>query len=189
MLSLVRDADLDLAIQNELQLLERLEVERIAHQHLQRAVFFGERNDRVFAGDRLGHEFHDRRRNRHVVQIEELVAVQVGHRLHDLLAGGVALLDEDFVDLAAIVLGEGLGLGKLLLADDPPLDEKIAQVFFCHRRTALDVCSGSRESELVLSHSEGPNATASPCAREATPIRRRARRPLAAARQNALEKR
>ena len=75
-----------------------------------------------------------RRRNRHVAQVEELVAVQVGHRLHDLLARGVALLDEDLVDLAAVVLGDGLRLGQLLLADDASPDQKIAQV--CHGRTA-----------------------------------------------------
>ena len=91
---------------------------RIADQHLQRAVLFGERNDGVFAGDRLGHQFDHRRRNRHVAQVEELVAVHVGHGLHDLLAGGVALLDENLVDLAAIVLGDGLRLGQLLRADD-----------------------------------------------------------------------
>ena len=71
-----------------------------------------------------------RRRNRHIAQVEELVAVHVGHRLHDLLARGVALLDEDFVDLAAIVLGDGLGLGQLLRADDAPPNQKFAQI--CH---------------------------------------------------------
>ena len=86
MLSRVASAMFDLAVENELQLLERLVVERIAHQHLERAVLFGQRNHGVFAGDRLGHQFDDRRRNRHVAQVEELVAVHVGHRLHDLLA-------------------------------------------------------------------------------------------------------
>ena len=126
--------DVHFAVENELQLLERLVVERIADQHLERTIFLGQRNDRVLAGDRFGHQFDHRRRNRHIAQVEELIAVHVGHRLHDLLAGGVALLDEDLVDLAAVVLGDGLRLGQLLRADDAPPDEKFAQV--CHDRTA-----------------------------------------------------
>ena len=120
----------DLAIENELQFLECIVVERIADDHLQRAVFFGQRNDGVFAGHRLGHQFDHRGRNRHVAQIEELVAVQVGHRLHDLFAGGVALLDQDLMDLAAIVLGNSLRLGQLIRPNDAPTDKKFAQV--CH---------------------------------------------------------
>ena len=114
---------------NELQLFECFVVERIADEHLECPILFGKRNDRVFAGDRLGHEFHDGRRNRHVAQVEELVAVQVGHGLHHLLARGVALLDQDFMHFAAVGLGQRPRFGKLVLADDASLDEKIAQVF------------------------------------------------------------
>ena len=64
--------------------------------------------------NRLESRFTGCWRNRHVAQIEELVAVHVGHRLHDLLARRVALLDQDLVHLAAIGFGDGLRLGQLL---------------------------------------------------------------------------
>ena len=134
MLSRVARRDIHFAVENELQLFERLVVERVADQHLERAILLGQRNDRVFAGDRLGHQFDNRRRNRHVAQVEEFVAVHVGHRLHHLLARGVALLDEDLVDLAAVLLGDGLRLGQLLGADDATSNEVFAQV--CHDCTA-----------------------------------------------------
>ncbi|HWL72505.1 MAG TPA: hypothetical protein VNQ74_01375 [Burkholderiaceae bacterium] len=40
------------------------------------------------------------------------------------------------MNFPTVVLGQRSGFGQLFLADDPPLDEKIAQVFFCHGRTA-----------------------------------------------------
>jgi hypothetical protein len=49
--------------------------------------------------------------------------VHIGHGLHDLLAGGIALLDKDLVDLAAVVLGNGLRLGELFRADDAAPNE------------------------------------------------------------------
>ena len=69
---------------------KRVEVERIADDDLQRAVFLGHRQDRVFAGHRFGHQFDDRRRNDDFVQIDEVEAVLLGHRPHHFFAGGIA---------------------------------------------------------------------------------------------------
>ena len=57
-----RQDRLDVFVQDELQLLHGVEVARVAHDDLERAVLLRQRQDDVFAGDRLGHQFDDRRR-------------------------------------------------------------------------------------------------------------------------------
>ena len=56
--------DVDLPVENEPQLVERVDVHRVADDHRQPAVPLGQRNDGVFPRDRLGHQFDDRRRDR-----------------------------------------------------------------------------------------------------------------------------
>ncbi len=49
-------------VENELQLLDRVEIGRIVDDDLERAVFLRQRNDDVFAGHRFRHQLDDRRR-------------------------------------------------------------------------------------------------------------------------------
>ena len=50
---------LDVLVQDELKLLHRVEVGRIAHDDLEHPVFVRQRQDDVFAGHRFGHQFDD----------------------------------------------------------------------------------------------------------------------------------
>ncbi len=67
--------DFDLAIQNEPQFLERIEIVRVADDHPQRAVLLGHRQNGIFAGDRFGHQFDDRGRNDDFAQIDVVEAM------------------------------------------------------------------------------------------------------------------
>ena len=95
---------------------------------LQRAVFFGQRNHRVFAGDRFGHQFDDRRRNRHVAQVVVLKPIAGGHRLHDLFAGGVAQLHQRLLRLDSLRYGQLLSFGPLLVADKALFYQVFAEI-------------------------------------------------------------
>lgn len=72
--------DFDLAVQDEPQFLERIQVVRIADDDAQGPVFLGHRQDRVFPGDRLGHQFHDRGGDVHLAQVDVVQAVFLGDR-------------------------------------------------------------------------------------------------------------
>jgi hypothetical protein len=56
--------------------------------------------------------------------------MHIGHGLHDLLAGGVALLHENLVNLTTILFGNGCSFSQLFGADDAPPYQEFAQV--CH---------------------------------------------------------
>ena len=61
-----------------------VEVGRVAHDDLEHAVFLRQRQDDVFAGHRLGHQFDDGGRDGDVGQVDELQAVELGDGRHDL---------------------------------------------------------------------------------------------------------
>ena len=86
--------DLDLAIENEPQFVEGVVIVGIADDDRQLAVALGQRDGGVFPGDRLGHQFDDRRRNDDFAQIDVVQAVLLGHRPHHVLAGGIAQPDQ-----------------------------------------------------------------------------------------------
>ena len=124
---------------------------RIADQHLEGAIFFRERNDRVFAGDRFGHEFDHRRRNRDVVQVVVFVAVELGEGLGDLFAVGVAELDDGVLQLEPPRLGDGLRLLELFGTDDPLLDEKVPESIghggvFSAASSGSEACGSARRT-------------------------------------------
>ena len=92
--------DFDVAVENEAQLLARVVIERVADDDFQRAVLLGHRQDGVFAGDRFGHQFDDRRRNDDFVQVDEVEAMLLGDGPHDFVAAGIAEADQFVADAA-----------------------------------------------------------------------------------------
>ena len=90
-----------LAVQDEPQLLERVEVERVAHDDLQRPVLLGHGQDAFSRATDSGTSSITIGRDDHFVQVDEVQAVLLGHGPHDLLAGAVAQPDQGVVDLHA----------------------------------------------------------------------------------------
>lgn len=135
--------DVDLAIENKPQFLERIEIQRITDDHLQHTVFLGHRQDGVFPGHALGHELHDRGRDDDLVQIDEVQAVLLGDRPHDLVGRGVTEDDQLIGDLLARGLGDSFGLGQLIGADRTLADENIGEVGFLggHQRSIVNSCA------------------------------------------------
>ncbi len=117
------NGDLDIAVQNESQLVEHFDSHRVADRHQERVVFERERNYHVFAGHRLGHEFDDRGRDFPAVEIDEFVSVRVGLSLTDDRTRHVAQSHQRIADADAHVRGHVLGLGELIAADHSLFDE------------------------------------------------------------------
>ena len=82
--------DFDFAIENEPQLVKRVQIERIGDDHLEAAIFFRHRQDDIFAGDRFGNQLDHRRGDGHLIEIDEIEVVFFGDRLHHLIASRVA---------------------------------------------------------------------------------------------------
>ena len=120
--------DLDFAVEDEPQLFEGLEVQRVADDDLQRIVFLGQREDGVFAGDRFGHQFDDFGRDLELRQIDELQAVLFGHRPHDFLAGGIAEFHEAVGDIGILLPCHLLGLVELIATNDPAPDQDFSKI-------------------------------------------------------------
>ena len=92
--SLGASDDLDLAVQHEPELVDRLEVERIVHDDPDGPALLREGHDDVFAGERLGDELDDRGGDLDLAELDEGQAVLLGLGLHDVVGVGVAQLDE-----------------------------------------------------------------------------------------------
>ena len=92
------ERDLDLAVQHEPQLVDRLEVERIMHDHTDGAALLGEGHDDVLAGERFGDELDDRGGDLDLVELDERQAVLLGLGLHDVVGVGVTQLDQRLLD-------------------------------------------------------------------------------------------
>ena len=90
--------DVDLAVQDEPELVERLEVHRVMHDDLDGAALLAEGHDDVLAGERLGDELDDRGGDLDLAEVDEVEAVLLGLGLGDLLEVGVAEADEGLLD-------------------------------------------------------------------------------------------
>ena len=93
-----RQRDLDLPIEHEPQLVDRLEVHRIMHDHTDDPTLLREGHDDVFAGERFGNELDDRGGDLDLAELDERQAVLFGLGLHDVVGVGVAQLDEGVLD-------------------------------------------------------------------------------------------
>ena len=82
--------DFDAAVENKPQFFDRVDVVGVTDDDLQGVVFFSERQDRVFAGDRLRNQLDDRLRDRNFRQIHIVAAMLLGHGPHDVFTRGVA---------------------------------------------------------------------------------------------------
>ncbi len=94
--------DLDLAVQDEPELVDRLEVERVVHDDTDEPAFLREGHDDVFAGERFGDELDDRGGDLDLAELDEGQAVLFGLGLHDVVGVGVAQLDERLLDRRAL---------------------------------------------------------------------------------------
>ncbi len=154
MLSSRRGADLDLAVQDEPQLVERVEIEGIADQHLQAAVLFGEGRTAFSRATGFWHEFHHRRRNRDVVQVVVFVAVKLGGATWRSARHWHSRLNDGVLQLEPSRLGDGLRpswscSGPII----PFFDEKIPEsiqpwrpLLCCRFRERRIGVAGGRES-------------------------------------------
>ena len=104
--------------------------QRIADDNLQRAVFLGQRQNGVFAGDRFGHEFDDGGGNGDFVQIDEVQAMLLGHGPHDFFAGGVAEDDQLVREPSCPTTWRRFGFGQLVGGDDALADQDFGKVDF-----------------------------------------------------------
>ena len=102
-----------------------LEVHRVVHDDLDRAVLLGERHHDVFAGERLGDELDDRGGDLDLAELDEVHAVLLGLGLHDVVGVGVAELDERLLERD---VAHPLGFLELVGADDPALDQDLGPV-------------------------------------------------------------
>jgi hypothetical protein len=122
-----REHRLDLAVEDEAELLLHVDVGRVAGGHREHAAVLGQREDRVLAGHALRQEPHHLLRHRVVGEGHELEAVGPRQGLHHGLARRVAEPHELVVDRAARGAGETGRLGELLGRDDAVGDEDLGK--------------------------------------------------------------
>ena len=109
-----RQGRFDFAVQDEAQFLDRLDIERVGHKHLDRVVFVGNRNDFVFAGYRFGNQFDDLVGNSNRLQIDVFKVMEFRKCLGDLFARGVSEAREHRPDLLVFFPGKRSGFVELL---------------------------------------------------------------------------
>lgn len=134
-----RQRDIHFAIEDKPQFFEGVEIQRVADDDFQRAVFLGHRQYRVLASHGFRHELDDRRRNDHFVQIDEVQAVLLGNRPHDFVPGGIAKHHQLILHLLSRRLGDAFGFGQLVGADDPLPNQDLGKIHFLsgHCRSVL----------------------------------------------------
>ena len=90
----------------------------IADDHSQDFVVdFVQRQDRVFAGDRLGDELHDGRGDRRFGQVDVFKIVFFGDGPHDLFRRGITEADQCFSDRRGLIARNLIRMDQLFLAD------------------------------------------------------------------------
>ena len=97
--------NVDLAVENEPQLVEGVDVHRIADDDRQPIVLLRQGDNGVLPDDGLGNQLDDRGRNRHLVEVDVVQAMLLGHRPHDLFPRGIAEADQGVGQLHRLVLG------------------------------------------------------------------------------------
>ena len=120
-----RQRDLDLAVQHEPQLVDRLEVQRVVHDDPDDPALLGQGHHDVFAGERLGDQFDDGGGDLDLVQLDEGQAVLFGLGLHDVVGVGVAQPDQGLLDRRRC---EPAGFLELIGADHPAPDENLGPI-------------------------------------------------------------
>ena len=123
-----RQDGLNIFVQDELEFLNGVEVGRVAHDDLERAVLLRQRQDDVFAGDRFGHQFDDGGRDGDFGQVDELQAVELGDGAHDLFGGGVAELDEGVCSLAPVCCWMALRFVELIGAEELAAKKDVGEI-------------------------------------------------------------
>ena len=116
--------DLDLPVEDESQLVDRLEIHGVMHDDANRPVLIREGHDDVFAGERFRHELDDGGRDLDFVEGDELEAMLFGLGLHDVVHLGVAQFDQGILDGAL----RSSGFFELIGADQPTSDENFCPI-------------------------------------------------------------
>ena len=92
---------LNVAVEDEAELVLGVDVGRIGAGDAERVAFLGDREDRVFAGHALGEEVDDILLDGHPRQIDKLQPVGLRQRPHHLVARRVAEPHDLVVELLA----------------------------------------------------------------------------------------
>src|SRR4029453_10146005 len=129
------EGDFDAAIHDKTALFDGVDVVRVADDDLQCVLILREREDDVFAGNRLGHELDHRLRNGYFGQIDIVAAVLLGNGPHHVFARRIAELDDALGEAGILFLGDLPGLVELVLADYPAAEQDFGKITFaCHVR-------------------------------------------------------
>ena len=113
------EAHLDVAVEDEAELLLQFHVGGVARGQSKGAAHFGEREDRVFTGHALGEQFDHILRHGHASEVDDLQPVGLAEDIHHLVGWGVAELDDLVVHLRAGCARHAGRLRQLLGTDDP----------------------------------------------------------------------
>ncbi len=120
-----RERDLDLAIQHEPELVDRLEIERVVHDDTDDPAVLGQGHDDVFAREGFGDELDDGGGDLDLVELDEGQAVLLGLCLHDIVGIGVAQADQRLLDGAA---GGAAGFLELIGTDHAAPDQDFGPI-------------------------------------------------------------
>ena len=115
--------DIDVAVEDEPQLLQGVDFQRIADDDRQPAIPLRKGDYRVLPDHGLGNQLDHRGRDRHLVEVDVVQAVLFRHRPHHLFAGGVSQPDQGIGQLDPRFLGHLSGFGQLVRTDDLLADE------------------------------------------------------------------
>ncbi len=126
------------AVEEELQVLQRVHVERVAEGQQQLAVLVGQGDDLVVFRDRRRHLRDDLGRYlRKVRQVDRPQAQPVGYRREDVLLAGEIERHYRVLDGDVAVVGEVHRLAQLVIGDQPHLHQEVFEGPFSLLRRIL----------------------------------------------------
>ena len=126
-----------------------LEVHRIDDGDDESSRWQLERNDDVFAGDRLGHHFDDRMGNLDFGEVDELVSVRLRFGLPDLRFADVVQPDERLLRRDAHAGGHFFRFGELVGTDRAVLYELLKPVLHRRRSSVGQIQTFSRREQRI----------------------------------------
>ncbi len=129
--------DLDLAVQDKTQLVEGVQVQRIADDHAEGLPFVGHGEDDVFTSHRFGNQFDHRRRDHNLFQVHVVQMMLFRNRPHHVVAGGVAQPDQRVTHAGGRLAGHRLGLVQLIRADHALTQENVGKTTHAGRHISM----------------------------------------------------
>ena len=130
------ECNLHVAIQDEPQFFDCVHIARVADQDGQHALLLLEWQDRVFTSHRLRYQLNDALGHFISGQVDVRDVVLGGHRLHHLIASGVAQLNQNVPRSLSRLTSNLVGLPKLINRDDLIADQNFRKTTnsSCHKK-------------------------------------------------------